>query len=210
MRSNLGERHVHDAAGPVSDPWLGTHSTSFSPHQAKPPRRGWRSGCFSRPSGVGGAANGAVTPSNFGRIFERHDLEYVAAQAPARIQELFLEERQKVVLSWVGQIRKQILSLKQFHLRFGALLCRSQSEYGIAISLGVFSAARHLPQQCGSPSAGEVLMPRPTWSGRAAATAARVCDLSARSLDFLKTSRLNRSAGIRFEILRCYKRWKRI
>jgi hypothetical protein len=128
-----------------------------------------------------------LPPAILGRIFERHDLEYVTAQTSAQIQELFLEERQKIVLSWVGQIRKQILSLKQFHLgsaRFYAGLSLS-TELRLAseffLLLGICRAVQIAVRWRGPYAA-------PRMVGRAAATAARVCDLSARSLDFLKPS----------------------
>src|SRR5579872_7040898 len=49
------------------------------------------------------------------RIFDKRDFEYVVARAPLQIQELFLQERQRIAISWVDQIRKQISSLEGFH-----------------------------------------------------------------------------------------------
>jgi hypothetical protein len=137
-----------------------------------------------------------LPPAILGRLFDRRDLDYVAAHAPARIQELFLEERQKVVLSWIAQIRKQLLSLKEFHrgsARFYAGLSPA-TEVRLACDFFVLlNLCRMLEVavRWGGPYAA------PRMAGRAVVAAARVCDLSEKSLDFLKTSRLERSPAIR-------------
>src|SRR5271155_5361088 len=58
---------------------------------------------------------GLLPPELFGRIFAKEDLEYVLSETPHKIYKLFLEERKKTALSWVNQVRNQILSLKRFH-----------------------------------------------------------------------------------------------
>src|SRR5208283_982119 len=57
-----------------------------------------------------------LPPAILGRIFDQQDLAYILARAPEEIQQLFFQERRKVALSWIRQLRKQILNLKQFHL----------------------------------------------------------------------------------------------
>src|ERR1700690_1455358 len=75
-----------------------------------------------------------LPPAILGRIFEKKDFEYVLAQTPRHVQELFLKERQRIAISWVAQIRKQILILKDFHLgsaRFYARL-NPGAEFSVA------------------------------------------------------------------------------
>jgi hypothetical protein len=130
-----------------------------------------------------------LPPAILGRIFEKHDLEYVNTHAPRQIQELFLEERRKIAISWIGQIRKQILSLKEFHLgsaRFYAGLSPSTELRLAADFLILLNICRML--QIAVRWRGAYAAPR--MVGRAAVAAARVCELSERSLDFLKPSRL--------------------
>src|ERR1039457_2946683 len=51
-----------------------------------------------------------------GRIFSREDLEYVESETTKEIRELFLDERKRITLFWVGRVRQQVLSLRSFHL----------------------------------------------------------------------------------------------
>jgi len=135
-----------------------------------------------------------LPPAILERIFQQNDLQYVVAQAPRQIQELFLQERQKIVLSWVAQLRKQILSLKEFHLgaaRFYAGLSPRTELRLAADFLVLLSICRAL--QIAVRWRGPYAAPR--MAGRAAAAAARVCDFSERSLDFLKPSQLEPFGG---------------
>ena len=50
------------------------------------------------------------------RIFATEDLDYVTSETPECIREFFLEERKGIALSWACQVRRQLLSLRQFHL----------------------------------------------------------------------------------------------
>jgi len=49
------------------------------------------------------------------RIFAREDLNFVSSSASGKIRGAFLRERKRVALSWVSQLRKHVLRLKQFH-----------------------------------------------------------------------------------------------
>lgn len=49
------------------------------------------------------------------RVFAREDLEFVKTVGSRSIREAFVCERKHVALRWVGQVRKHVLSLKQFH-----------------------------------------------------------------------------------------------
>jgi len=130
-----------------------------------------------------------LPPAILGRIFDQQDLAYILARAPEEIQQLFFQERRKVALSWIRQLRKQILNLKQFHLgsaRFYAGLSlktelQLASEFFLLLST---CRALQIVVRWGGAYAA------PSMVGQAAAAAARVCELSEKSLDFLKFSQL--------------------
>jgi hypothetical protein len=129
-----------------------------------------------------------LPPAILGRVFDRRDLEYVLAEAPKDVQELLLQERRRIALCWVGQIRQRIVSLREFHLgsaRFYAGLS-PKTELRLATDFfALLSICRFL--ELAIRWRGPYAAPR--MVGRAALAAARVCDLSERYLDFLKPSR---------------------
>ncbi|HKS74054.1 MAG TPA: hypothetical protein VJQ82_12715 [Terriglobales bacterium] len=49
------------------------------------------------------------------RVFAREDLDFVTSIGSSAIRKAFVRERKHVALRWVGQVRKHVLSLKQFH-----------------------------------------------------------------------------------------------
>ena len=113
---------------------------------------------------------GLLPPELVGRLFAREDL--------------FLEERKQVVLSWVSRVRKQVLSLRHFHLgsaRFYARLS-PRTELALALDFAVLLFACRVLQVSvflGGPYA------TPRIVGSTAATATRVCKVSEQSLAFL-------------------------
>jgi hypothetical protein len=126
-----------------------------------------------------------LPPTTLGRIFEKQDLEYVTAEAPKDVQDLFLQERQRIAICWVSQIRKQIMSLREFHLgsaRFYAglsLRTELRLAFDFFVLLGLCRTLEIALRWRGPYAA-------PGMVGRAAMAATRVCDLSERSLEFLK------------------------
>ena len=52
--------------------------------------------------------SGLLPPELVARIFAREDLEYVQSEAPENVRALFMEERKKIALSWVNQVRRRI------------------------------------------------------------------------------------------------------
>ncbi|MFZ1206468.1 MAG: hypothetical protein WAN97_19295 [Candidatus Acidiferrales bacterium] len=123
------------------------------------------------------------------RIFAREDLEYVSSVAPKRVQELFMVERKRIAIAWIGQVRCQISSLKRFH----ADAARSYAKLGLRTELELacqFSAlllacrALRLAVSVGGPYVA------PRMVGATAAAAARVCTISEQSLAFLNPVQL--------------------
>jgi hypothetical protein len=118
-----------------------------------------------------------------GRIFSREDLDYVESEASREIRDQFLEERRTVALSWVRRVRAQVLSLKRFHLgsaRFYAQLSL-RTELALAVDFATLLMACRALQvllYLRGPYAA------PGIVGSTAATASRVCRVSAESLAF--------------------------
>jgi len=118
------------------------------------------------------------------RVFDRADLDYVQAQPSAEVRQLFIEERKRVALLWVSRVRKQVLSLRKFHLgasRFYAEL-RLATELSLALDFACLLLACRVLQAfiyLRGPYAA------PRIVGSMAATATRVCDVSQKSLAFL-------------------------
>jgi hypothetical protein len=119
-----------------------------------------------------------------GRIFARDDLEYIESQASREIRDLFLEERTKVALFWVSRVRKQVLSLRRFHLGSARFYARLNLRTELALAMdfaAILLACRAL--QVFLYVRGPYAAPRIV--GSTAASAARVCKISEESLAFL-------------------------
>jgi len=133
---------------------------------------------------------GLLSPDMVGRIFAKQDFDYVMSETTGDVQKLFLEERQRLALSWVGQVRRQIVSLRRFHLgsaRFHARL-RFLTEIRLA---GDFAA---LLFACRALQAAVYLRgpyAAPRLVGATTAAAARVCGVSEQSIDFLRPARMS-------------------
>lgn len=118
------------------------------------------------------------------RVFDRADLDYVESEGSAEIRDLFMAERRHVALLWVNRVRKQVLSLKRFHLgssRFYAEL-NLRTEFSLAVDFARLLFACRLLQAfvyLRGPYAA------PRFVGAMAATATRVCNVSQKSLAFL-------------------------
>jgi hypothetical protein len=133
--------------------------------------------------------NGLLPQEILGRIFAREDLDYITSETPQRIHELFLEERKRIALSWVCQVRRQLLSLRQIHLgsaRFYAQL-NFRTEVRLAVEFAALqSACRAL--QFMLYLRGPYAAPRMVEA--TATAAATVCGISEKSLAFLKPTQL--------------------
>jgi hypothetical protein len=133
--------------------------------------------------------NGLLPHEILGRIFAKEDLDYITSEAPSCIHKLFLEERRRIALSWVGQVRRQLLCLKQFHsgsARFHAQL-NSRTEIRLAVEFAALQStccALQLMLYLRGPYAA------PRMVAATAAAAAKVCGISKNSLTFPKPTRL--------------------
>lgn len=136
---------------------------------------------------------GLLPPEMVERIFAKGDYEYVMAGNVPSVHQLFLAERRKIALLWVSQIRRQILNLRRFHLGsarfYSRLSMRTETRLAFEFFtlLGICRAlqlALHLRGPYASPS----------MVGRAAAAAAKVCDISEKSMSFVKAAQLDAAA----------------
>lgn len=125
-----------------------------------------------------------LPPELVHRVFSQEDLAFVTSVGSKEIREAFFRERKSVALLWVGQLRKNIVSLKQFHsghsrfyaqldfrteielaLRFASLLLVCRLLEAVFHVRGAFAAPRIV--------------------GAAINAAGTVCTASERSLAFL-------------------------
>lgn len=124
------------------------------------------------------------------RIFARDDLDYLISSAvPKPVRDLFVLERKKIALSWIGQVRSEISRLRRFHV--GA--ARSYAQLGVGTELKLachFAAllvgcrALRLAVYVGGPYVA------PRMVGATAAAAASICTISEQSLAFLNPVQL--------------------
>jgi hypothetical protein len=128
------------------------------------------------------------------RIFDRDDFRYVTAASPGEISELFLQERKRISLIWVRRVRSEIRNLMHFHLGYSrlhaklSLLTEIRLALDFALLLLVCRALRILLYLRGPYGAGAVV-------GVLAASAARVCAASEKSLAFLDPPALDSFRG---------------
>ena len=137
---------------------------------------------------------GLLPPELVGRLFAKEDLDYILSQTPQNIHALFMEERKKTALSWVDQVRRQVLSLKRFHL--GSARFYARLNFRVEVELAFDFAVLLL--EC---RALQVLLyvwgpyAVPGMVGSTAAAAARVCKISEASLEFLNPAQLGTLGG---------------
>lgn len=136
---------------------------------------------------------GLLPPELVGRIFAKDDLEYVTSVAPEGIREMFVRERKSVALSWLNQVRKQIVSLRRFHLGAARFYSRLsfRAELTLALDFAALSFACRVLQVL-MYLRGPYVAPR--MIGITMVTAARVCEISEKSLAFLNPAYPSRFA----------------
>lgn len=158
-----------------------------------------------RPEGSSGAlieARQALTALQTGllpielvqRIFTQEDWEYIRSEAPKAVREIFMEERKKVALFWIEQVRTQIRSLRRFHRGAARSYARlnPRLEMELALWFAGLTGACSLLQvlvYLGGPYAA------PGMVGAMANAASRACKISERSLAFLNAAQLGILSG---------------
>jgi hypothetical protein len=130
-----------------------------------------------------------LPPELVERIFARADLDYVISEVPESVRALFMKERKRIALSWVNQVRRQILCLRRFYLgsarSYARLSFRTEIELALDFAALLF-ACRAL--QVVLYVRGPFAVPGMVES--TAAVAARVCKVSEESLAFLTPAKV--------------------
>lgn len=129
-----------------------------------------------------------------GRIFARDDLEYVRSLRSPAIEDVFLVQRKRIALLWIGRVQSQIRHLRHLHL--GSARFYARLEFKMELSLAwnfmvllVSCQALRFAILVSGPYAA------PGMVGTVSAAAARVCEISARSLAFLAGAGLDTMGG---------------
>jgi hypothetical protein len=137
-----------------------------------------------------GALQAGLLPSTLvKRVFASEDWDYVRSEAPKPVRQMFLEERKRIAILWVNQVRDQVRNLRRFHrgaARHYAQL-NPRMEMELAFRFATLSAAcraLHAIVYVGGPYAA------PRMVGAMADAAARACEISEQSLSFLNAAQL--------------------
>ena len=118
------------------------------------------------------------------RVFAQDDLHFVSSTAGAGVQRLFLCERKRIALSWVAQVRRQLLSLKQFHSGQSRLYARLDVRTEVALALS-FASLLILCRVLQATFYVRGPYAAPRMVGFAITAAAKVCTVFEHSLAFL-------------------------
>ena len=135
-----------------------------------------------------------LPPQVFERIFANGDYRYIISAGDPALTAMFLSERRKIALSWVEQIRRQIVSLREFHLGSARLHSQLSPRVEARLAFEFFTllcVCRFL--QLALYLRGPYAAPR--MVGRVVAVAARVCATSEEAMGFLSAVKVDRLAG---------------
>ncbi|MFY9753931.1 MAG: hypothetical protein WAJ92_14910 [Candidatus Acidiferrales bacterium] len=128
-----------------------------------------------------------LAPELISRIFAKEDCDFVTEAAPGQIREMFLRERRRIALLWIVRVRRQIASLLRLHrseARFHAQL-NFAKEVALLADFGVLLLSCRTLQLSiflRGPYGARPL------AGKTVLAAARLCDVTGRSLDFLNAA----------------------
>lgn len=129
------------------------------------------------------------------RVFAREDLDFVTSIGSKMIREAFVRERKHVALRWVGQVRKHVLSLKQFHSghsRFYAQL-NLRTEIELAAR---FASLLFICRLLGAIFYLRGPFAAPRIVGATISAAGNICVASERSLAFLAAGSATPTPGL--------------
>lgn len=134
------------------------------------------------------------------RLFANEDFEYILTDGRARLRQMFLEERKRIVLLWVRQVHAAVSQLRRFYLGAARSYARldvrmeMQLAWDFAVLL-LACRALYLVLYLRGPYAA------PRIVGTAIAIATRICGASENALAFLTPPELaianDRAIGVR-------------
>jgi hypothetical protein len=125
-----------------------------------------------------------LPPELVGRFFARDDLEYVVSAAIQEVQRQFLNDRKRIVLAWVNQVRLQVVRLQEFHFGHSRHFVRLSLTTELALAwecaaLRLVCRALYLLVYFRGPYGA------PGVVSKMVLTAGRICSISEQSLAFL-------------------------
>ena len=120
------------------------------------------------------------------RIFAQDDLEYVNACGSEEVCRMFLDDRERIALLWVRSLRRNILSLRRFHLGsarlYAGLSFRAELRLAVDFALLLMACgALQIILRLRGPYGASAIV-RATANGTA-----RVCQISESSLGLLRS-----------------------
>ena len=127
-----------------------------------------------------------LPPEMVARIFTRDDLDYINSSASEEVRAMFLAERERIALMWVSFLRRNILSLRRFHLGsarlYAGLSFRAEVSLAVDFAILLFACrALEIMLRIRGPYGAPQIV-RATAAG-----AARVCEISESSLGLLRS-----------------------
>lgn len=132
-----------------------------------------------------------LPPELIARIFAREDLEYIEHTTPREIQKYFHKERRQIALIWVNRLRDQVESLRRFYVGRSRHYARmdGRTEMSLAWNFFLLLSACHLLQLL-LYMRGPLAAPRIVEA--TIAKAGKVCEVSAKSMAYLKPTGMGR------------------
>jgi hypothetical protein len=118
------------------------------------------------------------------QVFGQQDFAYISSIQSNELSKLFMAERKRLALMWIGKIRKQVRSLKHFHVSRSRMFTHMSRwrEFSIALDFAGLETrclVLQLLMQWRGPYAA------PDFTRRTAMTAAQLCSALDQSLAFL-------------------------
>jgi len=118
------------------------------------------------------------------QVFGRQDFAYISSIGSNELTDLFMSERKRLALMWIGQIRKQVRALKDFHVSRSRMFTHMSRwrEFSIALDfagLEIRCRVLQLLMRWRGPYAA------PNFARRTATTAGRLCSVLDQCLAFL-------------------------
>jgi hypothetical protein len=118
------------------------------------------------------------------QVFGSQDFAYISSIGSNQLSNLFMAERKRLALMWIGQIRKQVRALKDFHISRSRMFTHMSRwrEFSIAVDFASLEIRCYMLQlllQWRGPYAV------PDLARQTAMTAGRLCAVLDQSLAFL-------------------------
>jgi hypothetical protein len=164
-------------------------SLVFMALQRRPRAEGGAQTIVQARQALGELQSALLPPELVERVFAKEDFEFVVSETREPIHKLFLDERKRIALLWVSQVRAAIRYLRRFYLGAARSYARLniRTEIELAIDFGVLIVACHALQLLfywRGPYAA------PRIVGAVATAATRICEISETSLAFLNPPEL--------------------